>query len=160
MNNSNIRAKWPLTAKAKKQTGKRSVVHKGIYSNRFTILLYLSDFYVALSCLRVFRISGAFSLCRVTLTSVMKCLDRFLLARVSCWLSMPIRYETRFIAPSLLREILWMYMLQVMQSIFLLSCEGHSSADGGQLLPGFWSSAGNHSCHQQGTLRPSFFFSV
>lgn len=37
----------------------------------------------------------------------------------------------------------------------LRSCEGGSSADGGQLLPGFWSSAGNHPCHQQGTLRPT-----
>lgn len=35
------------------------------------------------------------------------------------------------------------------------SCEGGSSADCGQLLPGFWSSAGNHPCHQQGTLRPT-----
>lgn len=99
----------------------------------------------------------SFPLCRVMLTSVMKYLDRFLHAKASFWLWMPIRYKTRpdqpKPSPTCLSELLWMYMLQVVN--ILRSCEGGSSADGGQLLPGFWSSAGNHPCHQQGTLRPT-----
>lgn len=39
----------------------------------------------------------------------------------------------------------------------LLSCEGGSSANGGQLLLGFWGSAGNHPCHQQGKLETYLF---
>lgn len=94
---------------------------------------------------------------RVTLTSVMKYLDQFLHAKASFWLLMPIRYKSWFLAPSwLLFELLSLFWINVLVvSRLLSSCEGGSSTDGGQLLPGVWSSAGNHPHHQQGTLRPT-----
>lgn len=102
--------------------------------------------------------SMAFPLWRVTLTSVMKCLDPFLHAKVSCWLSTPIRYKTKFLTPGFLSD-LWSNLNTVSEGVIIivLSCEGGSSSDGGQLLSGFWGSAGNHPCHQQGTLRLSCF---